>query len=297
MRARPRPRTRCRTRDRHDGVRIVLGAEDTVPTDAGSLAIGGIGVERTLPGLVVRNGMLDPYDDHADLLGLVRYSNSVSNTVVLSRVPRSVKPPELRIARRTEQARATRVAVLDAARDLFVERGFVASTIQAIGIGRASRRDRLRDVPEQRRYCPRWWTSRSPRRRARAAPTACVGPEDARRARPAAPVRSSRGTDRSSSTHRSDLRGVARRRRFRSADRQAGGAILVATLRRPARTGPDPGRRGALRIGLSIDIAANVFFTIGSPQTFPLLTVDRVGPGKFEHWYTETMSSFLLGGR
>jgi AcrR family transcriptional regulator len=48
-------------------------------------------------------------------------------------VPRSVKPRRsYESPRRTEQARATRVAVLDAARDLFVGRGFVATTVQAI---------------------------------------------------------------------------------------------------------------------------------------------------------------------
>ena len=51
-------------------------------------------------------------------------------------MPRAVKPPRRYDAsRRREQARATRRAVLDVARDLFLEQGYARTTIAAVAAG------------------------------------------------------------------------------------------------------------------------------------------------------------------
>lgn len=55
------------------------------------------------------------------------------------------------------------------------------------------------------------------------------------------------------------------------------------------------GEDGALRQGLTIDGAADVLFTIGSPETYQLLTGDRGwSPAHFERWYADTLARLLL---
>src|SRR5579884_1308387 len=49
----------------HHVPRVVHRPEDTVPADAGTGATGGVAVERLLPDVVTRYGMLDAKDDHA----------------------------------------------------------------------------------------------------------------------------------------------------------------------------------------------------------------------------------------
>jgi hypothetical protein len=53
--------------------------------------------------------------------------------------------------------------------------------------------------------------------------------------------------------------------------------------------------RNPLRGGLTLKIAADILFTIGSPETYRLLTVDRGwSADRFERWYAETIARLLL---
>ena len=55
------------------------------------------------------------------------------------------------------------------------------------------------------------------------------------------------------------------------------------------------GARGSLRRGLSVDVAADTLFTIGSQETYRLLTADRGwAPDRFERWYADTLAMLLL---
>ena len=50
-----------------------------------------------------------------------------------------------------------------------------------------------------------------------------------------------------------------------------------------------------LREGLTKRIAADILFTIGSPETYRLLVTDRGWSGdRFERWYSETVAQLLL---
>src|SRR3989442_4241409 len=55
------------------------------------------------------------------------------------------------------------------------------------------------------------------------------------------------------------------------------------------------GAGGALRRGLSVEVAATTLFAIGSPETYRLLTVDRGwSPDRFDSWYFDTLSLLWL---
>ena len=215
---------------------------------------------------------------------------------------RSVKPRRsYESPRRTEQARATRVAVLDAARDLFVERGFVATTVQAIadraGVSPEtvyatfrSKRALLSAVIDvsisgddepvpllQRAWVQRMRDEPDPQRRLRI--LARNGRIILERIGPIYDVLHGAAA--------SDPRIAELGERY-SAQRFTGQRELVRIL----------GTGGGLRKGLSADVAANTLFAIGSPETFRLLTVDRGwSPERFERWYAETLSQLLLGDR
>ena len=55
---------------------------------------------------------------------------------------------------------------------------------------------------------------------------------------------------------------------------------------------------GSLRKGLTVEAAADMLFTIGSPETYQLLTGDRGwSPDRFERWYADTLARLLLASR
>ena len=55
------------------------------------------------------------------------------------------------------------------------------------------------------------------------------------------------------------------------------------------------GARGSLPQGLTARQAADIVFTIGSPETYRLLTADRNwAAAQFEHWYADTLARLLL---
>lgn len=54
-------------------------------------------------------------------------------------------------------------------------------------------------------------------------------------------------------------------------------------------------RHNPLRRGLTMRTAADIFFTIGSPETYRLLVVDRGwSADRFERWYRDTLARLLL---
>ena len=201
--------------------------------------------------------------------------------------------------RRRERARATRRRVLDAARDLFIERGYVATTIDAI----AERADvspetiyatfgnkravlaELVDVsiaggPNAAPILEQPWVERAaPASRTRA--TGC---------------RSSRATDGGSSSDapRSTRSSAAPRRRIPRSPRSGKGQ--GPALRRPARAPrASSSVTGGLRPGLDPAAAADILYAIGSPETYRHLVIDRGWSGlRFERWYADTLERLLL---
>jgi AcrR family transcriptional regulator len=200
--------------------------------------------------------------------------------------------------RRREQARATRGAVLAAARDLFIERGFVTTTIQAIA-DRAevspetvyatfgNKRSLLSSVidvsitgdDEPVPHLDRAWVQEmrdepDPRRRLRI--LARNGRTILERITPIYEVlRGAAAADPE----------IAALWELYKSQRFAGQRELVRVV----------SAGGSLRKGLSADAAADTLFTIGSPETYRLLTVDRGWtPDRFERWYARTLARLLL---
>jgi AcrR family transcriptional regulator len=78
----------------------------------------------------------------------------------------------------------------------------------------------------------------------------------------------------------------------------------IAAIRRRGKVQRHAGQRELLRIvagpsglraGLDLDAAADILYTIGSPETYRLLVVDRGWSGdRFERWYGETLDLLLL---
>ncbi|MGZ5213291.1 MAG: TetR/AcrR family transcriptional regulator [Actinomycetota bacterium] len=200
--------------------------------------------------------------------------------------------------RRRGQARATRGAVLEAARELFVERGFVATTIQAIadraGVSPetvyatfGNKRSLLSSVIDvsitgddapvpllDRAWVQEMRGARDPRRKLRI--LARNGRLILERISPVYEVlRGAAAADPE----------IAELRERYSSQRFAGQRELVRVL----------GAGGALRKGLSANSAAGTLFAIGSPETYRLLTIDRGwSPDRFERWYAETLARLLL---
>ena len=200
--------------------------------------------------------------------------------------------------RRREQARATRRAVLEAARELFVEAGYVATTIDAIAAraevssetvyatygNKRSLLSELIDVSMAGDDAPvpileRGWVRAmrdepDPLRRLQILAT--NGRLILERTAPVYEV----------------LRGAA------AADPQ------VASLWELNKAQRFEGQRALLRIlternplreGLTARTAADVLFAIGSPETYRLLVLDRGwSPDRFERWYAETLARLLL---
>lgn len=211
----------------------------------------------------------------------------------------SVKPRRAYVSpRRRDQARATRAAILEAARDLFIERGYVATTMQAIadqaGVAPetvystfGTKRSLLSSVidvsitgdNEPLPLLERAWVQDM-----RAEP-------DARRRVEILARNGSRILERMSPIYEvlrgaaaSDL-GVASLWELHKSQRLAGQRELVRIV----------GARGSLRQGLTARQATDIVFTIGSPETYRLLTADRNWSAtRFEGWYADTLARLLL---
>ena len=210
-----------------------------------------------------------------------------------------VNPPRIiDFPRRRERARATRIRVLDAARALFVERGYVATTIDAI----AERAD----------VSPETIYSRFGNKRAilsNLVDVSIAGDDIAEPILERGWVQEMRDEP---DPHRR-LRMLAGRgrsilERRAAVDEVVGGAAAadpdIAALRQLGKVQRHAGQRELLRIvvgasglreGLDLAAAADILYAIGSPETYQLLVTDRGwSPARFEAWYGETLDRLLL---
>ena len=200
--------------------------------------------------------------------------------------------------RRRERARATRMRVLDAARALFIERGYVATTIDAIA--------ERADVSSETIY------STFGNKRALLSELVDVSIAGDVNATPILErdwVREMREEP----DPRRRLRMLARQGRSilerRSAvDEVVRGAAAadpdIAALRDLGKVQRLAGQREFLRIvvgstglreGMDLETAADILYAIGSPETYRLLVVDRGWSGaRFERWYGDTLERLLL---
>jgi AcrR family transcriptional regulator len=200
--------------------------------------------------------------------------------------------------RRREQARETRRAILDAARSLFTERGYGATTIGALA-------ERARVAPEtvyaafgnkrsilaqlvdvsiagddapvpilERPWVRRLHEEPDPRVRLRML------------------ARNGRAMLERSTAILEVLRGAAANdpeidglwRRYKS-QRLEGQRVLLGIVTEGS----------GLREGLTPDAALDVVFTLGSPETYGLLVGDRGwSPAEFERWYEDALARLLL---
>jgi AcrR family transcriptional regulator len=200
--------------------------------------------------------------------------------------------------RRREQARATRAGIVEAARELFVERGYVRTTVQAVArragtspetVYAAFRNKRtllseLMDVAIAGDDQPvpildRDWVDSlrnepDPRRRVRI--LARNGRLILERRTPIDEVlRGAAAAD-------PEMADLWRRSRDQ---RHAGQAALVRIL----------AGGGALRSGVTRGAAADVLYAVGSPETYRALVVERGwSADRFERWYAETIERLLL---
>ncbi len=200
--------------------------------------------------------------------------------------------------RRRQQASATRRAILDAARALFSERGYVGATIEAIAA--------LAAVSPETVYA----TFRNKRSLLSALVDVSIAGDDA-----PVPVldrdwvRQMRGAP----DQRRRLELLARNgrsilERRAPIDEIVRGAAAsdpdIAALLQMGKTERLAGQRELLRIlaepdglraGLTLDAAADILFAVGSPEVYRLLVVDRGwSPERFEAWYVEALEGLLL---
>ena len=210
-----------------------------------------------------------------------------------------VKPPSGReFPRRRERALATRRRVLDAARALFIERGYVATTIDAIA--------ERADVSTETVYAT-FGTKR-------AVLSELVDVSIAGGAEPV-PVMDQSAVQRlrDEPDQRARLRMLATLGRSILERRSAIDAVVagaatsdpeIAALRDRGKAERFAGQRallgivigdGRLREGLDLETGASVLYAIGSPETYQLLVVDRGwSPDRFETWYAGTLERLLL---
>ncbi len=202
--------------------------------------------------------------------------------------------------RRREQARATRAAILEAARDLFLDRGYVATTMQAVAerartspatvyaafTNKRSLLAALVDVSIAGDDAPvpivdRPWVHElrdEPDLRRRIAMLAGNGRLMLERRAPVDEVvRAAAASDPD----------IAALWRAGNAQRLAGQRALLRLV---------AGDIG-FREGLSDGVALDTLYALGSPETYRLLTVDRGwSPARFERWYADSLARLLFDG-
>lgn len=199
--------------------------------------------------------------------------------------------------RRRERARATRRRVLDAARELFLERGYVATTIDAIA--------RRADVSPETIYAT-FGNKRS--LLSELVDVSIAGDIGA------PPILEQDWVqemlDEADPYRRASIlaiRGAAILSRRSAVDEVVrGGASAdpeIASLRERGTAQRHAGQRELLRImvgttglraGLDMETAADIVYAVGSPEAYRLLTVDRGwSHAQFERWYLESLTGLL----
>jgi AcrR family transcriptional regulator len=201
-------------------------------------------------------------------------------------------------SRRREQAQVTRGAILDSARALFVDRGYVATTILAIAdrarvspetvyAAFGTKRSLLSSVidvsiagdDESVPLLERGWVQgmrEEPDPRRRVEILARNGRLILERIAPIIEVLRGAAA--------ADAQTASMGIRY-SSQRLAGQRELVRIV----------GAGASLREGMSGERAADTLFAIGSPETYRLLTVDRGwSPARFERWYADALARILL---
>ena len=200
--------------------------------------------------------------------------------------------------RRREQARATRHAVLGAARALFIERGYVGTTIEAIAA-------RANVAPET--VYAVFGTKRS--LLSELVDVSIAGGDEAPPILDhdwVQQIRDEPDPHRRLRLLASHGRSILERRA--AVDEVVRGAASadpeIASLRDLGKAQRFAGQRELLRMvlgaaglrqGLDLKTATDVLYAIGSPETYRLLVVDRGWSGpRFERWYGETLGRLLL---
>jgi AcrR family transcriptional regulator len=214
-------------------------------------------------------------------------------------MPPIVKPvPDREFPRRRERARVTRRRVLDTARDLFIERGYVATTIDAIAERADVSSESVYSIFGNKRSLLAELVDVSiagdadPVPVLQQAAVQRMGDEPDRRVR----LRMLAALGRSILERRAEIDAVV-----------AGAAAAdpdIAALRDRGKAERFAGQRELLRIvvgdgnlrdGMDLATGAAILYAIGSPETYRLLVVDRGwSPERFERWYAETLARLLL---
>ena len=200
--------------------------------------------------------------------------------------------------RRRERARATRMRVLDAARALFIERGYVATTIDAIAERADVASETIYSTFGNKRSLLSQLVDASIAGDVIATPILerdwvqeiREEPDPRRRLRMLA------GQGRSILERRSAIDEVVRGAASADPD--------IAALRDLGKAQRFAGQREFLRIvvgstglreGLDLETAADILYAVGSPETYRLLVLDRGWSGsRFERWYGETLERLLF---
>ncbi len=200
--------------------------------------------------------------------------------------------------RRREQAAATRAEILAAARVLFVSRGYVATTIVAVAERARVSPETVYAVFKTKRallsssldasivgdadpvpLLERGWVQdlrEEPDARRRMRILAHNGRRILERVSPIYEVL------REASSADPEVAALVRRY---EQQRFAGQRALLRIV----------APRGTLRAGLGPSAAADILYSIGSPESYRLLVLDRGwSPARFERWYADTLVRLLL---
>jgi AcrR family transcriptional regulator len=209
------------------------------------------------------------------------------------KLPRSQDYP-----RRRQRALATRLRVLEAARSLFAEHGYVATTIHAIAERADVAPETVYAVFGNKRSVLSQLMDISIAGDAAAAPI--LEQDWVRELRAEPDIR------RRLRMLAAQGRSILERRA--AIDDIVGGAASadpeIAALRDRGRDERFTGQRRLLEIvvgtdglrkGLDLGTAVDILYALGSPETYRLLVLDRGwSSGRFEAWYAETLEHLLL---
>ena len=201
--------------------------------------------------------------------------------------------------RRREQARATRRAILEAARELFIERGYVATTIDAVAEDAEVSPETVYAVFGTKRALLSELIDISIAGDGDAPPVLEQGwvqemrDEPDPRRRLSILARNGRSILERRAPIDEVVRGAAAADPDIAALWQRGKAQRFAGQRELLRI--IVGETG-LRAGIDLETGADILYAIGSPETYLLLVADRGWSSlTFERWYDATLARLLLG--